>query len=211
MTMVPAAIGAIITGSSPLVTAVVAHMFMSDDKMNPAKTLSLIIGVMGISIISFDRNPLTWNGMTHFAGIILVALAVLSSAFGNIIIAKNKNSADPLLLNSVQLFLGGLFLLILGVSIEGTPKILDQPPIFYGALLWLSFLSAAAFSIWFILLKKYNAKVSYLNMWKFIVPALGALLSWVLLPEEKATLPQIIGIACVTASIMMCNRAYSKA
>lgn len=209
MTMAPASVGAIITGSSPLITALVAHIFMSDDKMNMAKTLSLMVGMAGIFIISFDRSPFTLEGMTHFAGILLVALAVLSSAFGNIAVAKDKNNMNPVLLTSVQIFLGGFFLLAVGISLEGVPKIFNQPPVFYLALLWLSFLSAAAFSIWFILLKRYSAKVSYLNMWKFIIPALGALLSWILLPDDKPTLPQAIGIVCVTASVIMCNRAYS--
>lgn len=210
MTMVPGSIGAIITGSSPLITALVAHIFMSDDKMNMAKTLSLLVGVAGISIISFDRSPFTLEGITHLAGVALVALAVLSSAFGNIAVAKNKNNMNPVLLTSVQIFMGGFLLLAMGIPLEGVPKIFNQPLIFYLALLWLSFLSAAAFSIWFILLKKYNAKVSYLNMWKFIIPALGALLSWVLLPDDKATLTQAIGIVCVAGSIIMCSRAYSK-
>jgi drug/metabolite transporter (DMT)-like permease len=210
MTMAPASIGAIVTGLSPIITAVVAHIFMSNDKMNLPKTLSLLVGFTGICIITFDRNPFTVDGLSHLTGIALVTLAVVSSAFGNIAVAKDKNNMNPVLLTSIQIFLGGFFLLMVGMTFEGVPKIINQPPIFYAALLWLSFLSATAFSLWFILLKKFHAKVSYLNMWKVIIPALGAALSWILLPDDKATVPQVIGIVCVAASVIMCNKAYSN-
>jgi drug/metabolite transporter (DMT)-like permease len=74
----------------------------------------------------------------------------------------------------------------------------------------LSFLSAAAISIWYTLLKRPGVKVSSLNMWKFIIPVLGAILSWLILPNENPTLIAIIGMVLVALSLVVLNFHIKK-
>ena len=77
-----------------------------------------------------------------------------------------------------------------------------MPPVrFFIALLWLAGVSAIAFSIWFSLLK--YVSVSWLNMWKFLIPIFGAALSWVLLPNESPTAITLVGMSCVTAAVLL--------
>jgi drug/metabolite transporter (DMT)-like permease len=71
------------------------------------------------------------------------------------------------------------------------------------ALLWLSFVSAFAFSLWYRLLQRPHVKVSELNMWKFIIPVVGAILSWMLAPGEKPELPTIAGMIIITVSLLL--------
>ena len=107
------------------------------------------------------------------------------------------------------MFVGGIFLFITALIVNGTPNI-PKSPVFYAALLWLSFISAAAFSIWFILLKRKNVKVSDLNVWKFIIPIFGALFSWILIPGEYPEFITILGMLIAAFSILMYNLAGKK-
>ena len=200
ITLVPAAIGAITVGASPLVTAVVSHLFLHDDKMTPGKTLSILVGVLGIIIITISRQPLTSAGFRELIGIFLVASGTVASAFGNIIVSTEKGKIHPILLNSSQIGIGGLVLLLSSAIFEQGMHIKVTFP-FVMALSWLSFISAAAFSIWFILLKTENVKVSELNIWKFIIPVCGAIFSWIILPDEAPNLYTVSGMLIVAMSV----------
>jgi drug/metabolite transporter (DMT)-like permease len=185
-------------------TFLTAHFLMPDDEMTFSKTLNIVIGMAGIVIISLSRQPWSAAGWKEFLGVILLIVASISSAMGNVIVAKEDQNVHPLLLNSAQIFIGGFFLLLISIPFEGLPRF-DLPAPFYGALLWLSVLSAVAFSAWFTLLKRPDVKVSELNLWKFIIPVFGAVLSWLLLPDESPELLSIIGMLCVAGSVIFFN------
>ena len=203
VTMVPGALAAIIIGSSPLIAAIMAHFMMANDSMTLRKVISLSIGMGGVIFLSVSR--LFWTsptGLTQFCGIIVLLAAIVSSTYGNILVAKEKKGMDPVMLNAIQLFLGGFFLLALSLPIEGWPDLTTLPLEYYGVLFWLAALSAIAFSLWFTLLKRPGVTVSQLNLWKFIIPVCGALLSWLILPKESANLVSVIGMLCIASSIV---------
>lgn len=202
MTLVPSAIAAIIVGSSPLITAISTHLFLKDDKLNIFKLITLLIGVVGIIIIILSRNPITSKGKIEFLGIGILLLASFTSAIGNIFISKQKKSINPIFLNSAQIGLGGILLILLSIPIERFNKFHLNFE-FVGVLIWLSLLSAVAFSIWFYLLQKPGLKVSKLNVWKFIIPIFGAILSWIILKNENPELLTISGMIIVSISIFL--------
>ena len=202
MTMVSGALAAILIGASPLTAAVVAHFFMANDAMTLPKSISLCIGMSGVVILSVSRLP--WaspTGFVEFTGILLLFICTISSALGNVLVAREKSDIDPVFLNSFQIFLGGFFLFLVSLFLEGMPDRIF-PLEYYAALLWLSLLSAVAFTLWFVLLQRPGVKVSQLNLWKFIIPVFGAILSWVLLPGESPQFFPVIGMICIAVSIV---------
>jgi len=201
MTMVDGAIAAILIGSAPLISATLAHYLMHDDRFTPGKLISLLIGIGGIAIIALSRQPWLAVGRSEFFGVLILLLSSVVGNTGNIFVARERNSIPPLILNSAQIFVGGLGLFLVSLVMEGVPD-LHQPLEFYAALLWLAMLSAVAFSIWFTLLKKPGVRVSELNLWKFIIPVFGALLSWLVLPQESPEWSAIIGMVFVAGSIL---------
>lgn len=202
MTMISGALAAIVIGSSPLNAALVAHFTMDDDRMTWPKSMSIGIGILGIIIIAISRKPWSLEGVVELLGILILMASSISGAYGNVIVAKAKKAVPPMILASAQLFVGGLTLFLFSLPIEGFPAFHSFSLKFYLALLWLAVLSAAAFTIWFNLLKKPGVKVSDLNLWKFIIPVFGAILSWIILPDESPSLFPIIGMCCVTLAIL---------
>lgn len=200
--LVSGAMAAIIVGASPVFSAVTAHIAMHNDKLSKRRILSLIFGIGGVSVIAFTRNPYITAGLLELTGIFALMCSSFASALGNVIVAKNKSNINPLLLTSCQMILGGLFIALLSLIMEGLPDF-NQGSIFYLTLTWLSLLSATAFSIWFTILKKGTLKVSEINMWKFIIPVNGAVLSWIILPGEAPDLISISGMILVAIAIIM--------
>jgi len=206
---VPGALAAIVVGASPLITALVAHFRLSDEPLTRCKALSFTIGVAGVAVVSLGRTPwVSPTGLAECVGILLLLLASVSSAVGNIMVAKEKRNLDPILLTSAQIFLGGLLLFLVSLPLEGLPAV-SPPAAYYGALFWLAALSAAAFSLWFVLLKRPGASVSQLNLWKFLIPVSGAGLSWLLLPEESPHLSALVGMAAIAFAIVFFHRSES--
>ncbi len=207
--LLPGAIAAIVIGTQPLVIAIVAHFVSRAEQMTVRKILSIALGITGVTIIASTRGELTIEGRQELFGIGLLMLSNISSAVANLMVAKRTATIPPLVLNSFQLFFGGGFLLILSFFTEER-VVVHYPFQYYCALGWLSFLSAAAFSIWFMLLKRDGVLVSELNVWKFLIPLSGACLSWMLLDNESPDLGTLAGMFSIALALLVLNIDFTR-
>ncbi|MDR0659490.1 MAG: DMT family transporter [Prevotellaceae bacterium] len=200
---VPAATSAIIIGAGPLFVAIMAHITLADDKMTLRKVTAIILGLAGVIFISLAKGDITSDNPSFYAGIGLSLLSNIIGSYTNIMIVKRRSdNISPVALTSFANFTGGLMLLIAAFIVE-KPEIKLYPIEFYLALLWLAFIPAAAFSLWYGLLRRPGVKVSELNIWKFIVPVSGCILSWILLPDETPDIISIAGIIVITAALLL--------
>ena len=204
LNMLPAAIAAIITGSQPLIIAVIAHFVARSERMTIRRMLSIFLGLAGVVVISLNRGEVTLSGGSQFLGLLLLLISNVSAGVGDIIVSRHRAPIPPLTLTSSQLFLGGLVLFLVSIPIEGAPGG-SYPAAYYGSLAWLTILSAAAFSIWFKLLKREGTLVADLNIWKFLIPVSGACLSWMLIPGESPEFSSVIGMLCIACALMILN------
>ncbi|MEG1682061.1 MAG: EamA family transporter, partial [Stenotrophomonas sp.] len=78
-----------------------------------------------------------------------------------------------------------------------------KPVGFYASLGVLVFISVFAFSLWFMALRTPNTKVSDINMCRLLNPILGAVLSWIMLPDESPTLSSVAGMAIIVSSLLI--------
>ncbi len=209
MNLVPSALGAMIIGSSPLFIAIVAHYSFHNDKMTPLKTGSILIGLIGIAIITLGRSKVELKNEMELLGIGLLFINNFLSGYSNVLVAKHQSGRSPIVLSSASIFIGGLILFLVSIPLEGISTG-PFPPSYFITLGWLSFLSAAAFAIWYTLLQRPGVKVSGLNIWKFLIPVLGAILSWILIKEEKPDLISLLGMAVITVSLVTLNYANRK-
>ncbi len=200
---VPGAISAIIIGAGPLFVAIMAHFTLQDDKMSLRKIVAIVLGISGIVFISLSQGEISSNNPSFYAGVGLLVLSNIIGSYTNIMVVKKKSyNISPFVLTSFANFTGGIMLLIASFIIE-KPEIKVYPPEFYGALLWLALIPAVSFSLWYGLLQRPGVKVSELNMWKFVVPVTGCILSWLLLPGESPTVTSVMGIIIITFALQL--------
>jgi drug/metabolite transporter (DMT)-like permease len=209
ISLVPAAITAIIIGASPLFSAILAHLFLGDDKLTFRKMASISLGMTGVIIIAVSRGSFSWLEGKEFWGILILILANVAGSMGNVIVVKYRMGLPPLLLNSAQLMTGGLGLILLSIPFEGLTFGINEAP-YYISLGWLSLMSAVAFSIWFILLRRPGVKVSELNVWKFLIPVFGAVLSWVILADEHPEVTALTGMLLIGLSLIVLNANHIR-
>lgn len=208
MNLVPGAIGAVIVGSQPLVTAVVSSIMQKDDKLTKKKITTIVFGIAGVVLISAGRQALKLGSLVELLGVVMILVANIATATSNVIISARSKGVNPLVLSSFSLFFGGSFIYLLSIPLEGHsgPFPLD----YWLILIWLSLMAAFAFSLWYKLLQRPGVKVSELNLWKFIIPVVGAILSWLLVPEESPEVLTIAGMIIITISLIMFYRSTKQ-
>jgi len=202
MNLVPGALGAVIVGSQPLVTAVVAAMMHEEDKLTKKKIITIIFGISGVILISAGRQAFRLGTAIEFLGVILILGANIATATSNVVVSLKSRGMNPLVLSSFSLGIGGMILFLVSLPIEG-PVQVHRPPVYWLVLGWLSFMSAFAFSVWFKLLQRPGVKVSELNLWKFLIPVVGAILSWLMVPGEGPEWLTITGMVIITGSLIV--------
>ncbi len=201
---VPASLGAMVIGAGPLFASIVAHFMLSNDKLKMRKTLIILLGMLGVVIISLNKGGTTVAYPFLWLGILLLLANNIIGGVGNVIVSRYSKGVPPMILSSFSLIFGGGVLFVLSVFIEGFHWQIF-PVEYYVSLLWLSFLSAGAITIWFSLLKRPDVKVSTLNVWKFIIPVLGAIFSWLILPNEYPNLQAIVGMSIIALALVLLN------
>jgi drug/metabolite transporter (DMT)-like permease len=202
MQFVPGSLGAVIAGSQPLITAIIASMVHDDDRLTGSKVITTICGISGVILITAGRQALRLGTAIELLGVVMILIANIAVSMGNIIVSMKGRGIDSRILTSASLFSGGLTLYLISIPAEGFSRG-PFPSEYFFILLWLSFMAAAAFSIWFSLLERPGVKVSELNLWKFILPVAGAILSWILVPGEKPEWITVSGMVIIAGSLLL--------
>jgi drug/metabolite transporter (DMT)-like permease len=200
--LVPGALGAIIVGSQPLVTAVVASLMHKEDKLTRHKIITIIFGLSGVVLISAGRQALKLGTALELIGVGILIVANIAVATSNVVVSVRSKGINPFVLSSATLFIGGVMIYFLSIPFEGHHS-LPVSKEYWLILAWLSIMASLAFSIWFKLLQRPGVKVSELNLWKFIIPVVGAVLSWLLVPDEHPEWLTISGMIIITVSLIM--------
>jgi drug/metabolite transporter (DMT)-like permease len=204
--LVPGALGAVVAGSQPLVTAVVASIMNKDDKLTRKKITTIIFGISGVILISAGRQAFKLGTAIELLGVLMILIANIALSTSNVLVSLKSKGIHPFVLSSSSLFIGGVILYLVSIPVEGHHQ--GTFPLKYWLILaWLSFMAAAAFSIWFKLLQRPEVKVSELNLWKFIIPIMGAVLSWLIVPGEYPEWVTIAGMVIITTSLIMFYRS----
>jgi len=202
MDRVPGALGAVIVGAQPFVTAIVSRIMIKEERFTRAKVITIIFGLAGIVLVSLGRQGFHFGLPGEVAGIIMIFLANISTATSNVLVSKNGKNMNPLVLSSFSLLVGGLIMFLLSFIFEDVPSKPNFPLNYWLVILWLAFMSAFTFSKWYVLLKRPEVKVSELNLWKFIIPVFGAILSWMIVPGEHADWVTITGMIIISLSLI---------
>ena len=209
LNLVPGSLGAVIVGSQPLVTAVVASMMHKDDKLTRKKVVTIVFGISGVILISAGRQAFRLGTALELLGVLMILGGNIATSTSNVIVSVRSKGINPFVLSSFSLFTGGVIFYLVSIPLEGHSDDL-LPARYWLILLWLSFMAASAFSLWFKLLQRPGVKVSELNLWKFVIPVVGAILSWLLIPDEHPEWLTVSGMIIITLSLILFYRNTGK-
>lgn len=198
--------GAIITGSNSLLSILMASIVFRQERLTWYKITGCMLGLAGVMTANLNGSGMDLAVRLDGEG--FVFFSAVSYAVSSALIKRYSVRANPVMLSGWQFAAGGIILTGMGILMGG------RLTVFYPAaaavLIYLAFLSAAAYTVWGILLK-YNP-VSRVSIYGFTNPVVGVLLSAVLLGEggQAFSVKNLCALALVSGGIFVVNRFQTE-
>ncbi len=192
---------AVITGTGAFISLLMAVYVFRYEKMTANKALGCLTGFAGILVM--NASALTQTGGSLMGeGLILTSqvFSAISAAF----IKKFTRTHDAVLLSGWQFACGGLALMLSGLAMGGSMP--GASAAGWAVVLYLAFVSAAAYTLWGLLLKEYP--LSRVGIFNCIIPVAGVFWSAALLHETgQAFAPSTLAaMALVAIGVWLVNR-----
>jgi drug/metabolite transporter (DMT)-like permease len=190
---------AVVDGTGPVMSAVLAHFVLRGDRLTWRKATALALAFTGILTVAFGHNDAV-SQVSAF-GCFLILIAMLCGATGTILIVRYRGPLDLSALVGLQHLLGGVFLLLSSLTLEDRIQFLRlaEPTVLW-PLLYLSFVSATAFRLWFGVVRVY--KITSVAVFSFLTSLWGTSLSVGFL-GEPLTASLVLGQILVISAILM--------
>lgn len=195
--------GAILTSLCTFFAILFSTLIFRMEKLSWYKLIGCMIGFAGVVAINLTKSGL---GGFHPAGDGCLVLSAMASATSSVLLKKYSSSENPVVLSGYQFLLGGIVMAIAGYLAGG--RLSPTSGFAWILMMYLGFISAAAYSLWGLLLK-YNT-VSGVTIYGFSNPIFGVLLSTIFLSESNSFSPLQCGIALilVCAGILIVNGSF---
>nr|WP_315024955.1 DMT family transporter [uncultured Aminipila sp.] len=189
----------IIEGANVFIAILIASLIFKQEKLTALKNIGCMLGFAGVVLVNLTKEgvdmTMKWNGEGF------IFLSTIAYAFSSVCIKHYAKDENPIVLSGYQFTLGGIIMITCGLTMNGHLDNITASGILM--LLYLSVVSAVAYSVWGILLK-YNP-VSKVAVFGFMNPVCGAVLSTCLLSGENE---QAFGIKSIIALALVCIGIY---
>ncbi len=187
----------IITACASFFTVLSAPLFFKNDRLGGAKLAGCALGFAGVLAINRGAQVST----DTLFGDVMILFSTISAAAGNLLSKKIARNRSPFRVTAYQLLIGGCVMTAIGFLCGGSLRFDNFKSLFI--LLWLAFVSAAAFALWTGLLKYHPA--SKICIFNLLVPVFGTVLSGLLLGENVFRIETAVSLALISAGIVFVN------
>lgn len=196
----------IIEASNAFFIVLLAVYAFRTERMTWRKAAGCLVGFAGVLLVNLGGG----GAGAHFSltGEGLVFLSTISAAVSSNLAKRYSTEHDPVLLSGWQFVIGGAMLLAAGLAMGGriAPADAANPLPAVALLVYLGFISAAAYSLWSMALAA--NPVSRVAVFGFMNPVFGAVLSALLLGETSVVNPllAVAALVLVSCGIIVVNR-----
>ncbi|MDE5670964.1 MAG: DMT family transporter [Eubacterium sp.] len=184
----------------------VSTLIFRIERLTIQKSIGAVLGFAGIVVINLTADG--FGGGFAFNGEGFMLLSSLAYSVSGVLIKRYSEKSDTVMLSGWQFLFGGAFMMLFGFAAGGS---ITQTSGAKGILMimYLAFISAAAYTIWGLLLK-YNS-VSKISVIGLMNPVFGVILSAVFLGEaaEAFSLKNLLALFFVCIGIIVVNAKFS--
>lgn len=189
----------ILLSVAPLLTAILAHFFTNDEKVNKKVIFGSIIAFAGVAMVVFNGTVML---QLNPLGDLLSVGAALSWAIYSIILKKNVKQYDPVYLTRKVVFYSILTTIPL-LYLEGSsfPLVELKNPTFLFSLIFLGVLgSGICYVAWNIATKKLGIITT--NNYIYLNPFVTMLAAGLIL-HEKITIMGVFGALLIVSGVVV--------
>jgi drug/metabolite transporter (DMT)-like permease len=206
-TRIASGLAAILNGTTPLWTVIVAHLLTSDEKMTANRLAGVIVGFIGV-IVMIGPDALAGLGANVAAQLAVLAAGV-SYAFAGVYGRRfRRMGIAPMLTATGQVTASTVMLLPVALIVDH-PWMLPMPSLSaWGAVLGIASLSTAlAYVLYFRILA--TAGATNLLLVTFLIPVSAILLGSLVLGERLGLAP-LVGMALIGTGLAAIDGRLAK-
>ena len=179
-THISSGLASILNSTFPFFTMVIASIFYKVDKLTLPRGLALVLGFIGVFILSYQK--MYGNSGSQTLGVIAMLVAACSYGASTVFARRVDRFVSPED-HSFGQMLAALVFLTPGMFITNSPIRLPGQPTTWFALLWLGLIvSFASALLWFKMI--YEIGPSRASMIAYVFPLVGVLLGIIFLGES---------------------------
>jgi drug/metabolite transporter (DMT)-like permease len=195
-------VAAILDGSVPLFTIVIAHVWLHDEKITIARLAGLVVGFIGIVVlVSGDLAPN--NIHADIWGQLAVVAASISYATAAVFSRRYLRGQPPVLQTGMVLLFADSIIWATAFSGAERPLQLPHSPVPWFAIAWLGLLGTGlAYLLFFWLINAIGPTRTTLVTYVF--PVVGLVLG-ILILHESVTGQLLVGSALIVSGIVVVN------
>ncbi len=196
----------IIEGANVFIAILVAVYVFRQEELTMRKMLGCIVGFAGVVLVNIWGKGFDLS--FRFTGEGFILISTVAYAFSSGIIKYYSKEENTVMLSGYQFLFGGFVMTVAGAVMGGHIDGFNIKGIL--VLLYLAFISAAAYTLWSILLK-YN-QVSKVAVYGFMNPVFGVILSSILLSEDSqiGVFVSVMALVLVSAGIIIINMTTNR-
>lgn len=193
----------IIQASNAFIIVVLSAVLMKNDPLTKKKIISLILGTVGVIVVNFNSSS---SGLSFtFSGEGAIIISTTLNALGTVLVKKYGQKQNSFVISIGQFIIGSVPIIILGLYLHKAP--LNFTVNSFLLLVYGSFISATAFTLWYMVLK--YQKSGEFGIYKLFIPIFGSLFSVIFL-NEKFTVYLSAGMILVIIGSLILNIKTKK-
>jgi drug/metabolite transporter (DMT)-like permease len=190
-----------LNGCLPLMSFIMAHYFLPDEKFTPLRVAGLAAGFTGMFVLLFDQIEHGIGGTT--LGVLMMIAAITAYSSAGIFLKLKLQGIPNSLLSACGLTASLLFMLIATPLAEGA-IVVPQLPLTWLALAWMGILGMTfAFQALYYLFHQWG--VTRTSMVTYVFPVTAVILGFIFL-EETITWKFLAGGALVILGIALVSK-----
>ncbi|MEE8341906.1 MAG: DMT family transporter [Candidatus Neomarinimicrobiota bacterium] len=193
-------LASILWASFPIITALMAHFYLPNDKLNKKKMISLALGIAGTFFIISQSGNL--GGENVSIGIIVILIAIIIAAWPNAYLKKYGSEVNTFQLNAMSHSIGGIFLLCIAIFTEPGQAMIWTKINVLATVYLIIFGSVITFSLYFWLFSYLSlTQITYVT---FFPPIIAILIGWIFL-DEQLSFMILIGAGLIVFGALLIN------
>lgn len=175
------------------------------DRFNGMIGGGMFLGTLGVALI-FRQNISDLSNKAYLFGVFATMVATASWALGSIVNKKNTDPVNPFFNSGMQLFFGGVFMLMISPGIDDLSHFDPWNREGLIALIYLIiFGSVLAYSAYMYTLSKLPVGIA--TIYAYINPLVAVVLGYFVL-NEPLNLYTVLAFVAIIISVFMVNKGY---
>jgi drug/metabolite transporter (DMT)-like permease len=200
---VPSGLTAILFATFPLFVALLAHVWLPDDRLTPVKVAGIMVGFAGVAVI-FSEDFSRLGGHQVIEASLVMLGSPIVSAIASVGAKKYGRGVHPMAMTAVPMLAAGILMTLLGAVVErGRPLAFGGPALL--ALLYLALAgSAVTFTLYYWLM--IDLPATRLALIAYTIPVVAVVVG-VLFMHEPLTARMVLGGLLVVVGVATAARA----